>query len=190
MQHSTLNDINQDLFEWIYIWMGYLIAWTDAFNANKTKKKRCVFRLIRRSVQRDNKHKCTQHTEIRMQMQSFVQTHLNYLYEYWFLWLSVPTNSAHQSKMYGPNKFSILNRQVFCFISFHSAPCLISFTHTICNFIVLIVSRNLREQCMKIMMMVCDIISAFYAVAILPIQSIINSPGYGENKIKTNTKFI
>lgn len=62
--------------------MGYLIAWTDAFKANKTKKKRCVFRWIRRSVQRDNKHKCTQHTEIRMQMQSFVQTHLNYLYEY------------------------------------------------------------------------------------------------------------
>lgn len=95
------------------------------------------------------------------------------------------THTQRFSEMHGPNKFSILNRQVFCFISFHSAPCLISFTfaHTICNFIVLIVTRNLREQCMKIMMMVCDIIFAFYTAALPPTQSIINAR-YGENKIK------
>lgn len=89
-------------------------------------------------------------------------------------------------EMHGPNKFSILNRQVFCFIPF---------THTICNFIVLIVSRSLRvSNARKIMMMgFVDIIFFLHFMrrCTIPRNTINNRCcSTVKTKIKTNTKFV
>lgn len=126
-----------------------------------------IFCWFQRSVQRH-----TINTNIRIQMQSFVQTCLNYLYEYWFLWLSMPTNihNTSQWKVWA-YKFSILNRQVF-----FSPPFL--FTHTICNFIFLIVSRNLHEQCTWKLWWWFAIFSTFHT----PQFNQYNGSGYGAKR--------
>lgn len=123
-----------------------------------------IFCWFQRSVQRH-----TINTNIRIQMQSFVQTCLNYLYEYWFLWLSMPTNihNTSQWKVWA-YKFSILNRQVFFSPPFLFTLCLISFTYDMQFYFFNCITKPSWAMHMKIMMMVCDIFNISYS----PIQSI------------------